>query len=90
MSRKKVKRKLKYQHIPTQLAEDQFNEFVLPHLSTPKHGPNSKVPMYRLFNYMLKVLHTGMQWSQLPIELTDEGKPEIHYTRVFRIYQRWC
>jgi len=55
MSRKKVKRKLKYQHIPTQLTEDQFNEFVLPHLSTPKHGPNSKVPMYRLLALLQKL-----------------------------------
>ena len=26
----------------------------------------------------------------LPIEKGDDGKPEIHYTRVFRIFKRWC
>ena len=43
MSSKKAKRKRKYQHIPTQLTEDQFNEYVLPHLSTPKRGPSGFV-----------------------------------------------
>ena len=31
-----------------------------------------------------------MQWENLPIEKNKDGKPEIHYTRVFRIYQRWA
>lgn len=82
--------KHKYKHIPTQLTEEQANEFILPYLSTPRRGPNCRVPLYRLFNYILKVLHTGMQWHQLPIQLDKDGYPEIHYTRVFRIYQRWC
>lgn len=30
-----------------------------------------------------------MQWKQLPIRILETGKPEIHYTRIFRIYQRW-
>lgn len=78
-----------YKHIPTQLTEEQANEFVLPHLSTPRRGPDCQVPLYRIFNYILKILHTGMQWNQLPIQCNDKGKPDIHYTRVFRIYQRW-
>ena len=34
-------------------------------------------------------MHTGCQWSELPIEKDASGKPEIHYTRVFRVFQRW-
>ena len=34
-------------------------------------------------------MHTGMQWKNLPIRKNKNGKPEINYTRVFRIYQRW-
>lgn len=30
-----------------------------------------------------------MQWHMLPINHDENGNPEIHYTRVFRIYQRW-
>lgn len=52
--------------------------------------PNCQVPLYRIFNYILMILHTGMQWRQLPIQLDEQSQPEIHYTRVFRIYQRWC
>jgi hypothetical protein len=37
----------------------------------------------------LKFLHTGCQWEELPIEKNDNGKPEIHYTRVYRVFQRW-
>jgi Transposase DDE domain len=37
----------------------------------------------------LLVIHTGMQWHKLPIDRDENSKPEIHYTRIFRIYQRW-
>ncbi|CAN5453879.1 hypothetical protein BH10PSE19_BH10PSE19_13780 [soil metagenome] len=76
--------------IPTQLTEKQFNEFVLLHLSEGRAGPKCKIPLYNVFNYVLKIIHTGMQWHQLPIKIDDLGKPEIHYSRVFRIYQRWA
>jgi transposase len=34
-------------------------------------------------------MHTGCQWEELPIEKDASGKPEIHHTRIFRIFQRW-
>jgi hypothetical protein len=42
------------------------------------------------FNYILKVLYTGMQWKELPIDKTPDGRPEIHYTGVFKLFARWC
>lgn len=75
--------------IPTRLTENQFNEFVLPHLSVGKRGPKCNVPLRKIFNYILQVIHTGMQWHCLPIDRDINGKPEIHHTRVFKIYQRW-
>lgn len=78
-----------YQSIPTVLKEDEFNEFVLPHLTKGSRGPNTKLTFHRLFNYLLKLMHTGCQWEELPIEKDKFGKPEIHYTRLFRIFQRW-
>ena len=36
--------------IPTQLTEEEFNEFFLPHLSMPKRGPKCKIGYHRLFN----------------------------------------
>lgn len=82
-------RSKKYQSIPTMLKEEEFNEFVLPHLTKGSRGPNTKIPFYRIFNYILKLMHTGCQWQELPIEKDASGKPEIHYTRIFRTFQRW-
>ena len=49
----------KYQSIPTNLTEPQFNEFVLPYLTKGSRGPNTKISFYRIFNYVLKLMHTG-------------------------------
>jgi transposase len=75
--------------IPTQLTEKQFKAFILPHLPVATRGPTSNIPKFKIFNYILKIIYTGMQWKELPIEKNADGKPEIHYTRVFRIYQHW-
>jgi len=82
-------RSKKYQSIPTSLKEDEFNEFVLPHLTTGSRGPSTKLPFYRIFNYILKLMHTGCQWEEIPIEKDSTGNPEIHYSNIFRIFQRW-
>lgn len=86
----KSPKKRKYKQIPTYLTEEKFNKFVLPHLSKGKRGPECSIPLRSIFNYVLKLMHTGMQWQQLPINLNNECKPEIHYTRIFKIYQRWA
>ena len=75
--------------IPVQLAEEEFNQFILPHLSLPKRGPRCKIGYQRAFNYILKVLYTSMQWDQLPIEKAASGEPEIHYTVIYKLFARW-
>ena len=84
-----MSRSKKYQSIPTRLTEDEFEQFVLLHLTKGSRGPSTKVSFYRLFNYILKLMHTGCQWEEIPIEKEASGKPEIHYTRIFRTFQRW-
>ena len=79
----------KYQHIPTCLTESEFDEFVLSHLTKGSRGPSGKVSYHRLFNYILKLMHTGCQWAEIPIKKDASGKPEIHHTRIFRTFQRW-
>ena len=87
---KKSNLKLKKKVIPTNLTANQFAEFILPHLSVGSRGPQRKLPLHRIFNYILQVLYTGMQWKMLPITIdVKTGNPEIHYTRIFKIYQRW-
>jgi len=79
----------RWQEIPTVLDKKQFNEFVLPHLTKGSRGPPSKLPFYDLFNYILKIMHTGCQWKQLPIKIDSSGKPEIHHSNIFRVFKRW-
>jgi transposase len=76
--------------IPVQLAEPEFEAFILPHLSMPKRGPKCKLGYYRVFNLILWVLYTGMQWKSLPVPHDSEGKPAIHYTTVYKVFARWA
>jgi transposase len=78
-----------YQWIPTRLRETEFDQFVLEHLLLGKRGPKPKLPLRNFFNYILYVLHTGCQWEELPIEKGADGRPEIHYTRVYRMFRFW-
>jgi Transposase and inactivated derivatives len=76
--------------IPVQLTEAQFEQFILPHLSLPKRGPHCKIGYHRVFNYILTVLYTGMQWKQLPVIKDAAGQAEIHYTVVYKLFARWA
>ena len=75
--------------IPVQLTEAEFDEFILEHLPEKTRGPLYKVPRFKILNYILKLLYMGCQWKMLPIDKDAAGKPEIHYSQVFRIFQQW-
>lgn len=76
--------------IPVQLSEAEFHEFILPHLSLPKRGPKCKLGYHRVFNLILWVLYTGMQWKCLPVPTDGHGKPAIHYTTVYKVFAKWA
>jgi transposase len=76
--------------IPAQLSETEFSAFILPHLSMPKRGPKCKVGYHCVFNLILWVLYTGMQWKCLPIPKDPNGRPAIHYTTVYKVFARWA
>ena len=61
-----------------QLAENEFTAFILPHLSMPKRGPKCTLGYHRVFNLILWILYTGMQWKCLPVPTEPDGKPAIH------------
>lgn len=75
--------------IPVVLSEKDFNEFVLPHLRQGTRGPEKKISDFKIFNYILKFLHTGCQWSNIPIDKDANGRSEIHYTRIFKRFKSW-
>jgi transposase len=76
--------------IPVQLSATEFTAFIFPHLSMPKRGPQCKIGYHRLFNLILWVLYTGIQWKCLPIPKDAHGEPAIHYTNVYRAFAKWA
>ena len=75
--------------IPVQLTESEFNEFILEHIPARTRGPQYKLSRYKVFNYILKFLYMGCQWKMLPIDKDETGRPELHYSQVFRTFQKW-
>ena len=70
--------------IPKQVSRKDFNKYINPHLSKPKKGPKPKLSYYKIFNYILYVLHTGIQWNQLKTR-----RNEIHWSNVYIRHNRW-
>jgi transposase len=77
-------KKLQYNEIPKQVSRKDFNKYINPHLSKPKKGPKPKLSFYKIFNYILYALHTGIQWRQL-----RPRRNEIHWTNVYRRHNQW-
>jgi transposase len=76
--------------VPIQLSNMEFHEFIFPCLSMPKRGPKCKLGYHHVFNLILWVLYTGMQWKCLPVPKDAHGKPAIHYTNVYRAFAKWA
>lgn len=70
--------------LPIRVSRADFNQYITPYLSKGKRGPKPKISRYKLFNYILYVLHTGIQWEQLPIY-----KHELHWSNVYKWHNRW-
>ena len=68
---------------------EQFEQFVCPHLTVGRRGPPFKLSAHAIFNYVLRLLHLGCQWKELPIDKGKDGRPEIHYSRIYRTFRRW-
>jgi hypothetical protein len=62
---KTTERAFVYNHIPTQVSRQDFNRYIAPYLQRPQKGPQPKLSLYKIFNYILYVLHTDIQWHQL-------------------------
>ena len=75
--------------LPVQLSESECTACIFPHLARPQRGPTYKLGYHRLFNLILWVLYSGMQWKCLPIPKDATGKPDIHDTNVYRAFAKW-
>lgn len=89
MVSKQQKSKTKYvcvskKKLPIRISQTDFNQYIKPCLKRRHHGPPSKISSYKIFNYILYVLYTGIQWKQLPIQ-----RGEIHWSNVYKWHNRW-
>ncbi len=89
MSIKKQKLKTKnrktcYNTLPTRVSQKEFNLYVKSHLRKPVKGPATKISYYKIFNYILYVLHTGIQWDEL-----ETCRGEISWQAVYHHHNRW-
>jgi len=70
--------------LPVKMSRRNFNRYINPYLSRGKRGPKTKISRHKIFNYILYVLHTGMQWNEL-----RPKRNEIHWSNVYRWHNKW-
>jgi transposase len=69
--------------LPIKVSRKEFKKYIEPYLSWGSRGPKTEIPRYKILNHVLYVLHTGIQWEQLP----TNGK--IHWSNVYRHHNHW-
>src|SRR5574341_1297389 len=89
-SQRRSKHTKVYNELPKRVTEKQFERFFLPFQSLPKRSRKFKIPLWRVFNYILYQLRTGCQWEELPIRIDPvTDKREISHTSVWEWFDRW-
>jgi transposase len=78
------KKALRYNALPINVSRKEFNRYIASHLSKGKRGPRPKISHYKLFNYIVYVLHTGIQWNQLM-----PYRNEISWQTAYYHHSRW-
>jgi transposase len=72
-----------YNKLPVKVSLKDFKKYIEPYLSKGTRGPNPKISWHKIFNHILYVLHTGIQWDNLP----TGGK--IDPGNIYRHHNRW-
>ena len=75
---------LQYKTLPVRVSRKEFNKLINPHLRKPTKGPKPKLSSYKIFNYILYVLHTGIQWEELKTK-----RNELHWSNIYKWHNRW-
>jgi transposase len=73
-----------YNKLPIRVSRKEFHQYIKSHLSQPIKGPRPKLSTYQIFNYILYVLHTGVQWREL-----RPRRNEIHWSNIYKWHNRW-
>lgn len=71
-------------HLPVKISLKDFNRHIDRLLTRGKRGPKPAISRAKIFNYILYVLHTGIQWNQLkPL------RNEVHWSNIYKWHNRW-
>jgi transposase len=79
-----TQKELIFKSLPKKVSRRDFNHYSATHLKKPFKGPKPKLSLYKIFNYILYVLHTGIQWDQLKTR-----KNELRWSNVYKWHNRW-
>ena len=75
--------------IPVALSEEQFTTHIKPHLSVAKRGYESEQPLFKIFNLVLYVLHTGCQWPETPVPKDANDQPMMSWQVPRYHFYKW-
>jgi transposase len=76
--------------IPVSVTEAQFNEYIESSLSKAKRGYVCKIALFAVFNYILYKLHTGCQWSKVPIAKPENSdRAELSWWAIYYHFRKW-
>lgn len=78
--------------IPDSVTQEQFEQYILPNLTTAKRGYVSQTALVGIFNLILYRLHTGCQWASLPVSKVAEERErrqEPSWQAVYSHGRRW-
>ena len=70
--------------LPVSVGRADFNKYIDPYLSRARRGPKGKISRCKIFNYILYVLHTGIQWNEL-----KTNRNEICWSNIYKWHSRW-
>lgn len=72
-----------YNRLPRKVGQHEFNTFIKPCLTKAK-SRQPKISYYKIFNYILYVLRTGMQWDEL-----RTNRNELSWQAVYYHHNKW-
>lgn len=72
-----------YNKLPRKVSQNEFNTFIQPCFKRAK-SRKPKISYYKIFNYILYVLRTGMQWDEL-----RPARKEISWQAIYYHHNKW-
>ena len=70
--------------LPIKVSKADFFKYIDPYLSRGTRGPKTKLLRHEIFNHILHVVHTGVQWNQLPVK-----QDRVYWTNIYRWHNKW-